>query len=860
MTSTELRATIAIAGAVKKQADINQAESMARSGMSPTAIGKVMGRNESSVRGLLAAQASRKSDQLTDLANTIRKRVDEDTFIDVGKGVEHHLGVTKGKLDTALAMLQSEGYVVKSILQPNATTAHDTRVRVIAKPGETWSSITNNRDKIRGLLAFSNDQGHTFDFIQEPLHLNPARMDIVYGKKGADSDGLIFVRQGVKDLAMDGAAYAQVRIQVGKDHYIKGMAVLKDGLPPGVDVLFHTSKSDTGNKLDALKKVNVDENGKTSSPLERFGAVYSQVIDSRTGKVTSHLNKVNDEEDWEKWSKSLATQMLSKQKPDFVKRQLDVTLANKKAQLDEIMTLTNPVVKKELLKAYADDMDASAAHLKAAALPRQKTHVLLPINSLKDHEVYAPGYKDGERVVLIRYPHGGKFEIPELVVNNRNREARAILDPAKTKSAIGINAAVARRLSGADFDGDTVVLIPNRSGRIQSEAPLKGLAKFDPQEQYRGSAGIDPKTGKHIPLPGVKLMKTTQTEMGTISNLITDMTIAGANHDELARAVRHSMVVIDAEKHGLDYTRSAKENGIQALRKTYQPGRYPGAATIISRTGGKVKVDDFKRGTFQPKDGGLGPTNLKTGEPIYVPTGKTRPKRVEDPVTGEVRWERVPKKVEVEKGSRLPGTGITDARQLVGKSGNPVEYHYADYSNKVRDLANQARLAETRIKDPLQNKSAKAVYKTEVESLQAKLKTSVMNAPRERQAQAIASVIIKMKRDATPDMKADQLKRVKANALRVARERVGAKPQRVTITDKEWEAIQAGAVSSSTLREVLTKVDTKLIKKLAQPKNDLKIQPHDEALARSLMSAGYTRAEIADRLGVSVSTLDRSLK
>ena len=47
----------------------------------------------------------------------------------------------------------------------------------------------------------------------------------------------------------------------------------------------------------------------------------------------------------------------------------------------------------------------------------------------------------------------------------------------------------------------------------------------------------------------IKIMKNTQTEMGKISNLITDMTLKGATQDELARAVRHSMVVIDAEKH-----------------------------------------------------------------------------------------------------------------------------------------------------------------------------------------------------------------------------------------------------------------------------------------------------------------------
>lgn len=848
LTTTELIANIASSGLITKRAQIVQAETLARSGSGASAIAKEMGINESSVRGLLQPQANRKAQQLDDIVSIVRQRVDQDKYIDVGKGAEHYLKIAKTKLDVALSMMETEGYVVVSILQPQATNAHDTRVRVIAAPGETWQSVTNNKDKIRGIEAFSNDQGHNYQLAQEPLRLNPARLDIKYGAQGGGKeDGTIYIRPGVKDLSMDGNSYSQVRIQVGKGHFIKGMAVMKDGLPPGVDVQFNTKKEDTGTKTDALKPVVAD-----SAPIERFGAIFAQITDRTTGKVTSHLNIVNNEDDWDSWSKSLATQMLSKQKPDFVKRQLDVTYASKKQQLDEILSLTNPVVKKELLKSYAEDMDASSVHLKAAALPRQKTHVILPVGSLKDNEVYAPGYKDGERLVLIRFPHGGKFEIPELINNTRNKDARAIMNPATTRAAIGINSKVAERLSGADFDGDTVVVIPNTRGRVQSEPALDKLKGFDPQEAYMGR---DPKTKEMY--PGVQPMKTTQTEMGKISNLITDMTIGGATHDELARAVRHSMVVIDAEKHGLDYKRSAKDNSIATLTKRYQPGRYAGASTIISRTKKETPILDYKR---RPEAEGGG-TDKVTGEAIYIPTGKLKPLRIVDKVTGEVTWGQQPKMTRVAKGSRLPGTGITDAAQLVGASGNPVEKYYADYSNRVRQLANDARLAEINIANPTINHSAKAVYSAEVTSLRAKLKDAQMNSPRERQAQAVASVIIKVKRDANPNMSKEQLKRVKVNAIHDARERTGAKPKRVVITDGEWEAIQSGAVASSLLREILTKADAKRVKELAQPRTDLKMQPHNVAYAKSLISNGnYTREEVASLLGVSVSTLDRSIK
>ena len=867
LTTSELRANIAISGLIRKQDQINTAEKLARTGMSNSAISREMfgtSSKESTVRGLLAEQSERKKNELESIADALRKRVDESSgYIDVGKGNEHILNITKNKFDTAIAMLRSEGYEVHTVSQPNATTDHNTRVRVLAKPGETWSSVTRNRHLIESMKIFSNDGGSTLNIWQEPLKLDPSRVDIKYKEQGgADADGVIYIRPGVEDLSMGSASYAQVRIAVGKNHYIKGMAVLKDGLPPGVDVQFNTNKSDTGNKLDALKET------KPGQPIERFGAVFRQINDEKTGKVKSHLNIVNDDDDWEKWSRSLATQMLSKQKPEFVKRQLDVTYAQKKAQLDEILSLTNPIVKKELLKSYADDMDSASVHLSAAALPRQKTHVILPANSLKDNEVYAPGYKNGERVVLIRYPHGGKFEIPELIVNNNNREARSFISP-ESRTAIAINSKVASVLSGADFDGDTVVVIPNNRGHIQKESPLTKLKGFDPQSEYRGS-----NDGGKTMLPGVKKMTNTQTEMGKISNLITDMTIAsGATHEELARAVRHSMVVIDAEKHGLDYQRSYRENGIAALTKKYQPGKTGGASTIISRTSRRADVPDYK---LRPKKDGGG-VDPKTGEPIYVPTGNTKSKRVVDK-DGNVTWEKVPLMKKVNTGSRIPGvtivdpgTGkrvpVNDAYDLVSGNadtpralrGTKVERHYAEYSNRVRDLANQARLADLNTPDPKVNDSSKKAYASEVASLRAKLRVAESNSPRERQAQIAADVIIKMKRQQNPHMSPDELKRVKQNAIRTTRDRLGARPQRIEISAKEWEAVQNGAVAADVLRRVLAKSNMDQVRQLAQPKTKLLMQPHNISLAKSLMAAGYTRAEIADHLGVSVSTLDRSL-
>ena len=45
-----------------------------------------------------------------------------------------------------------------------------------------------------------------------------------------------------------------------------------------------------------------------------------------------------------------------------------------------------------------------------------KDKLLQKIPSMKENEVYAPNYKNGEQVALIRYPHAGTFEIPILTV------------------------------------------------------------------------------------------------------------------------------------------------------------------------------------------------------------------------------------------------------------------------------------------------------------------------------------------------------------------------------------------------------------------------------------------------------------
>jgi hypothetical protein len=821
ITTTELRAAKSIAKTAQRQAQIGMAQRLKDKGLSNTAIGERMGLNESSVRSLLAPGLKDRTDILQTTAAMLKDQVEKKGFIDIGTGVERHIGISQTKLKTAVAMLKEEGYKVHYVKVQQLGTGQYTTIPVLSKPGVPYSEVFRNQDKIRQVTDYSEDGGRSFLGLQTPISVSSRRVQVRYAEDGgAEADGVIYVRRGKKDISLGRSNYAQVRIAVDGTHYLKGMAMYRDDLPDGVDLVFNTNKSNSGNKLDAMKKLKDD-------PDNPFGAVVRQIT-GHDGKVTSAMNLVNEEGNWGDWSKSLSTQMLSKQAPSLAKGQLDMTLERKRREYDEIMALTNPAVRKKLLESFADDVDASAVHLKAAALPRQGSHVILPINSLSEKEIYAPNYKNGESVVLIRYPHGGVFEIPELRVNNNHPEAKRLLGNAP--DAIGINHKVAARLSGADFDGDTVLVIPNNQGKIKTAPALAGLKGFDPQAAYPAYEGM-PKMSP----------RTKQLQMGDVSNLITDMTIKGATQAELARAVRHSMVVIDAEKHNLNWKQSSVDNGIAQLKEKYQGRTNAGSATLISRATSPLRVPDRKP---RPAADG-GPIDRATGEKVFVPTGETYINRQGKTVV-----------------KTITSTKLGEARDAhTLSSGTPIEKIYADHSNALKTLANTARKSAVNTKPIPYSPSAKLAYSKQVSTLDAKLAIALRNAPLERQAQILANSVVTQKRAANPDLEPADVKKLKAQALAEARARTGAKKQQIQITDDEWAAIQAGAISANKLTQILNNSDIDVVKTLATPRQTkILMTTVKTSRARAMLASGYTQAEVADALGVGVSTLKEALK
>jgi hypothetical protein len=774
-----------------------------------------------------------KRDVLINTADMLRSKVGPDSYLDIGAGTENHLGLTATKLATAVAILREEGYEVHSVQVLQQGTGKKTTVKVLAPPGTTYAEINANKTRIRPVTAYSEDGGRSYHDIEPPRNISSKRIQVRYADQGGDkADGVIYVRPGVPDISLGSARYAQVRIAVDGTHYLKGMAVYKDDLPPGVDLQFNTNKRSTGNDLDAMKLQKDEENPFGSTVRQRY------YTGSDGKKHLSPMNIVNEEGDWADWSRSLSSQVLSKQAPGLARRQLGYALASRQQELDEISRLTNPVVRRSLLEKFADSADSAAVNLKAAALPGQRTHVLIPIPSLKSNEVYAPNYPNGTKLALIRFPHGGTFEIPEVTVNNRNREAtRTLGRPVpgnmhlKAVDAIGIHPDVAARLSGADFDGDTVLAIPNHRGDLKTSPPLANLKNFDPKEaypEYEGMKVISPRAKQH--------------QMGDVSNLITDMTIRGASPDELARAVRHSMVVIDAEKHRLNYKQSYIDNGIASLKEKYQgrgsTGRLAGASTIVSRASSEERVPD--RRLRRASEGG--PVDVRTGEKVYVRTGSSYQRGGKT----IVRTVRSTKLAEVK-----------DARVL--SSGTPIEEVYAAHSNSLKALANTARRMAYTTGGVLYSPSAAKAYASEVSSLNAALNRALKNKPRERQAQIIADASVSAKRAANPGLDGDALKKLRGQELVRARAKVGANKDQIFITDAEWRAIQAGAISTSKLERILAEANADRVRELATPRAATVMTPSKLSLAKARLAAGYSQAEVAASLGVPVSTLNTAL-
>lgn len=946
-----------------KAEQIHQAWMMSKRGMTPSEIGREFGKNESTIRGWLDETKNRSLMNTMYTATALKDLVDKKKYVDVSSGSWHTLGVTENKMDDALDILKDEGYHVENIKIRQQGTTHETTFKVLTKPEVTYSELIEHKFDIAPVYeetkVCDKDGKVTKLGMIKPESIDSKRVLIRYNEEGGlEKDGLIELRPGVEDINIGSSRYAQIRMAVDDSYYLKGMAVYSNNIPPGYDVVFNTNKhvgtpmKGTGDN-SVLKKMKTKLDSDEVNWDNPFGASISaqRKLDGTKIDINNidfdiskeHISKaniVNDEGDWDNWKKRLSSQFLSKQPDAMAERQLGLDISSRKAEFEEIKSLTNPVVKQKLLLQFADGCDRAAVDLKGAPLPGQGAHVIIPMPELKENEVYAPNYKDGTVVALVRHPHEGTFAIPILTVKNTGSVGKEIIGDAK--DAIGINKKVADRLSGADFDGDSVIVIPQSTRvRVRSTEQLKDLENFDAKEEYPGYEGMKVITNQ-----------AKQIEMGKVSNLITDMTFQGADPEQLARATKHSQCIIDAEKHELNWKLSEKVNDIAGLKKAFQSG---GASTIISRAKSPVLTEPqrkewWARPSTVREDGtrtsGIDP---KTGEKVYEYTGNVNSKgklkdlilstgeRVElkkqtgkgehageyyylkedsktgksvrqyvkegeftkgdetyineekktgrmfysekDPITQKYKRVYVTEedlkpyrngeylKVEGKTEKEIKRMALVNDAYTLTSGGSKENYGfhiekiYADYANEMKAMGNQARLEFLSVKPtPPADKELRIKYADEIKSLEHKLKIAQMNAPRERQAQLDAGRTMEGLLRDHPDLTKEQIKKHRGQAIIGSRAKIGAKKETIKLTDSEWDAIQSGVFSKTKLEAILDNCDLDVLKEKATPRKTTTISPSMEALARSMRNSGYTRRDIADRLGISVSSVDRIFK
>ena len=839
MNSSEFRAKISQNREQIHAYEVAMAKKLKAKGMSNTAIALRLykdAKKESTVRNLVAEGQKRQNKIFESTRNALIEELDKHRMLDVGPGVELKLGISETRLKNVLTQMEKEGYTVHrkfAVDQYGKATNQKTTIKVLTKGDVSTKEVYEHMDEIvpAGMDHFSNDKGETYVPRKPAESISSDRVYIRYAEEGGtDKDGVIEIRRGVKDLSLGNASYAQVRIGVDGTHYLKGMCIYSDDIPKGYDIVFNT------NKHTGTPKINSDPNGKSvlkpmkDDPANPFGANILDDdkvalgrnrtwTDSEGNEHESAIRLVNVEGRWDDWSKNISAQMLSKQPPALAKRQLDLTYGAKREQLNDILALTNPTVKKKLLADFADGCDSDAVHLKAYGFPGQAGKVILPVTTLPSNQIYAPTYANGTEVVLIRYPHASISEIPSLTVNNNHKDAKRILGQAI--DAVGISPKVAQQLSGADFDGDTVYVIPNTHGDIRHTKQFKDLQDFDPKESYPGYSGMKVISHAHQ-----------QKMMGVVTNLITDMTIGNAKEEELVRAIKHSMVIIDSEKHKLDWRRSEEENDIRSLIEKYQvkaDGSIGGASTLISRAKSKTYIN-------QRRYKGVDPV---TGEKIYEDTGKTN-------------WQG---KLVQETSTQMADT--KDARTLISQKNSLIERVYAKYANQMKELAREARIEMEATPNLKYDPEANRLYSAEVNSLKAKLSIAKQNAPLERQALILANAAVKQYLYDNPQLKNDHgaLKKLKGRTLNEKRKVTGANKQRVVFTDREWEAIQAGAVHDSFLKDLLRNADSKDVKQRSMPHSKPTISAARKSRIKNMLSLGYSQADIASMLDVSVSSV-----
>ena len=183
----------------------------------------------------------------------------------------------------------------------------------------------------------------------------------------------------------------------------------------------------------------------------------------------------------------------------------------------------------------------------------------------------------------------------------------------------------------------------------------------------------------------------------------------------------------------------------------------------------------------------------------------------------------------------------------------------------MKSLANQARISMKQTEKLKYDKNAAKIYAKEVSELEVALNNAMKNSVRERQATRLGAADLKKKKAKNPNMKAEDERKAGQRAMTKHREEVGAISRRkrnITITDKQWEAIQAGAISENKLKKILANSDPDILreKSMPQTRRGTLTQAQITRIKAMAANGNFTIQQIADKLGVSKSSISNVLK
>lgn len=260
----------------RKASEYEKIAALKEQGLGWKAIGEKLGMSESSVRSKYAGTADKKAQRAENIADTLKKEVDKKGMIDISEGANLVMGVSQSELDDAAYTLEAEyGYKRYGVgIRQPTNIRQQTNITVLAKPEFDQKYAYQHQDQIDSLGDYhSDDGGDTFKKLQRPASLDSSRVAIRYGDEGGlDKDGVMEIRRGVPDLDLGKSHYAQVRILVDGDHYLKGMAVYSDDLlPNGVDIMFNTNKPSGTPKMKVLKEAKADPDNPFGAAIKANG-------------------------------------------------------------------------------------------------------------------------------------------------------------------------------------------------------------------------------------------------------------------------------------------------------------------------------------------------------------------------------------------------------------------------------------------------------------------------------------------------------------------------------------------------------------------------------------------------------------